>query len=297
MTVRYLIFASFAFAMQLTAGEVLAQMTVSPNPEPNFEARMAATGGAEDADIEFAALETLEEADAALINGVPADPEVFPAVIRMTTGGTCTASIIGPATVLLAAHCVKDGAAIRFSADGTTVRGICDQAPGYRSGDKSHDWALCLLSRRVKGIAFETVNLGTPVGIGVDVLLSGYGCKEQGGKSIKKLLIGVSKTVGRPAGLSPEASTIYSKSEIESGGAVLCPGDSGGPVFRLIDGAVDGKRLVEGVNSRTTYDVGVSLFSAIGSEAGVAFVRRWTSENSQPICGLALSGSGTCQGD
>jgi V8-like Glu-specific endopeptidase len=39
----------------------------------------------------------------------------------MTTGGTCTASVVGPATVILAAHCVDHQAPITLVAGGRRV--------------------------------------------------------------------------------------------------------------------------------------------------------------------------------
>jgi Trypsin len=273
----------------LISGPAAAQLVFSPDPEPAFEQRM------EIPEVVLEPLEPIDDIDGSLINGLPAAPRDFAAVIRMTTGGTCTAAIIGPATVLLAAHCVDHGQQIRFKTGAGSVRGICDQTPGYRGGDKSQDWALCLLSNRVTGIIYETVNLGTSIGTGDEALLTGFGCRNEGGLAGQILLIGVSKIVTRPPSLRRETSTIYSHSNIDSGGAILCPGDSGGPMFRLIEGTTDGKRLLEGVNSRTTYSAGFSLFAATSSRNGKAFVTDWAEANNQTICGLNLSGA-MCKG-
>jgi hypothetical protein len=267
-----------------------AQIAISQDEVEAFAPRLSG------AEIEFAPLEPVSESDAALINGVPADPNDFPAILRMTTGGTCTASLIGPSTVLLAAHCHRHGDFIRFRVAGHSVRGVCDQAPGYRGGDPSQDWSLCLLSRQVTGIPYETVQTGTPIGTGRDVLLTGYGCRHEDGPAGSVLLIGVSVTAPRPPQLRRESSTIYALSDIDSGGAILCSGDSGGPMFRLIDGTTDGRRVIEGVNSRTTYSFGYSLFSAMGSPSGVAFLTDWANHNDQAICGLNLFGSSQCKG-
>lgn len=273
----------------ILSGPATAQLLFSPEAEPAFEQRM------DTSEVVLEPLEPIEDIDGSLINGLPAAPRDFAAVIRMTTGGTCTAAIIGPAAVLLAAHCVDHGQQIRFKSAGGSVRGICDQTPGYRGGDKSQDWALCLLSNRVTGIPYETVNLGTPIGAGTEALLTGFGCRNQGGRAGQVLLIGVSKIVARPPNLRRETSTIYSHSTIDSGGAILCPGDSGGPMFRLLEGTTDGKRLLEGVNSRTTYSVGFSLFAATSSRNGKAFIADWAEANNQTICGLNLSGA-MCKG-
>jgi hypothetical protein len=71
-----------------------------------------------------------------LINGALVDPKFFPTVFQMTTGGTCTATLVGEATLLLAAHCVADRALIKFALANREIRGICERARGYNPPDK-----------------------------------------------------------------------------------------------------------------------------------------------------------------
>jgi hypothetical protein len=222
-----------------------------------------------------------------LINGVPADPRFFPTVYRMTTGGTCTATLIGEAALLTAAHCVPNGALIQFVLGARTIRGLCEQARGYHPQlNRSEDWALCLLEFPVLGINYETIASSVP-STGKRVLLSGYGCTQQGGPLDGKLRIGSSETVdAQSGGFPPETSTIYTKSSIDVGGAVLCPGDSGGPLFMVSGNSLNDARTLIGVNSRTTFQFGFSLFAATGSVAGRQFFKDWSERHGQKICGI-----------
>ena len=190
-------------------------------------------GADEGQEIEFSQLpEEPAASDMLLINGVPVDRWHFPTVFRMTTGGTCTATLIGEAAMLTAAHCVPHGSIIRFVLGQRQVRGACEQARGYHpQRNQSEDWALCLLEFPVTNIKYETVATSVPP-LGQRVVLTGYGCIVQGGSLDGKLRAGVSDVVdGTSLGFGRETSTVYTRSNIAAGGAVLCPGDSGGPLF------------------------------------------------------------------
>ncbi|MEM8561035.1 MAG: S1 family peptidase, partial [Pseudomonadota bacterium] len=174
-----------------------------------------------------------------LINGRVVDRRIFPAILRMTTGGTCTATLVGPSTVLLAAHCIDyHYARVEFVFGDQEVVGICEHAPGWGGRDESHDWALCLLQREVSGLAYESVDVYNDVEVGSIVMLTGYGCTTPGGPLDNLLRIGTSKVVERPEvdWLPLESSTIYAESNLADGEAVLCPGDSGGPAFIVSGG-------------------------------------------------------------
>jgi len=205
----------------------------------------------------------------------------------MTTGGTCTAALVGEAALLTAAHCVPNGAVIRFVVGARETRGVCERAPGYHPDtNESEDWALCLLEFPIIGIKYETISASVPP-VGTRVVLTGYGCTEKGGSSDRRLRWGISDTADRPRdGFPDEASTIYTESSINMGGAILCPGDSGGPLFVVAGNSFNDARTLEGVNSRTTFQRGVSLFAATGSAAGRQFFNGWAERHSQLICGV-----------
>ncbi|MDX0974132.1 S1 family peptidase [Sinorhizobium medicae] len=222
-----------------------------------------------------------------LINGTVADRRKFPAIVRMTTGGTCTASIVGPAAILIAAHCVDNPARISFVSGTRRVVGICQHAPGYLSIDKSQDWAMCLLRNELSGFPYESVDIDTMPTPGDQLVLTGYGCTQRDGPLDGLLRVGFSMVVSRPAGFREETSTIYTSSDLSEGEAVLCPGDSGGPIFRFSGGLNDSRKIV-GVNSRTTFERGVSLFSATASVAGADFLKTWAALHNQKVCGVNL---------
>lgn len=222
-----------------------------------------------------------------LINGTPVDPKLFPAVLRMTTGGTCTASLIGPATVILAAHCVDDGDLISFKFGAGSVRGICEHAPGYDMTTHEQDWALCLLDKKVTGIVYERVDIEEVPKKGTTVALTGFGCTKEGGPSAGKLLLGIGNIAHTPPDWEEENAAIYVHSNVAAGGPVLCPGDSGGPLF-ITGENLAGPRRIVGINSRTTYEYGVSIFAAVASVEGRAFIERFAAEHSQSLCGVNM---------
>ncbi|WP_133511172.1 S1 family peptidase [Candidatus Thiosymbion oneisti] len=235
-----------------------------------------------------------EDVGTELINGTVVGSRYFPTVFRMTTGGTCTGTLVGEATLLVAAHCVENGARIRFVLKSKRIRGICKHAPGYSEENPSEDWALCLLEYPVTGIKYERVDVSRTPEIDTKVKLMGYGCTERDGPLDGKLRIGNSKVVSKPSRsdrceyrFPNETSTIYTKSDVAKGEAVICPGDSGGPLFVFRGNSANDARDLVGVNSRTTFEkCGVSLFAAVGSEKGKAFFKRWAKRHGQKICGV-----------
>ncbi|AUQ49039.1 Trypsin-like protease precursor [Phaeobacter inhibens] len=265
----------------LATEDAAAELTFGDDPIPEF----AALAAEEDITLELLPEDGDDDVDQLLINGMVVSSKNFPGVLRMTTGGTCTAALIGPATVLFAAHCLGNNVRINFRAAGTTVRGICQKAPGYNPTTHHQDWALCLLERPASGIIFETVDVDAKPGPGERLMLSGFGCTFEDGPLDGRLRVGFSDVVNRPSGFRREPSAIFTHSAINAGEAVLCPGDSGGPLFRTGD-AIDSARQIVGVNSRTTYSHGVSIFSATASPEGAAFIRGWSEVNNQEICGV-----------
>lgn len=266
-----------------SAGVASAQIIISDEVVPEFAA-LEATG-------EFV-LEQLPEdpeggVNQSLINGQVVNRADFPAVLRMTTGGTCTAAVVGPATILFAAHCLLGGDRISFTTGSRTVRGRCTVAPGFNPSNLSNDWALCLLENSVGNITFETIDVAAKPGTGDMVLLTGYGCTQPGGSVDGRLRAGFSDIVPRPAQLAAAEGAIYTRASVSQGEVMLCPGDSGGPLFR--SGAdLSGSRQIVAVNSGVKFELGVSAFAATASATGAAFVRGWAQANNQKICGVNL---------
>ena len=271
----------FFFAIASIGEPLSAQkLTLSEDVNPTFTA-LEMNPGAE-------VVELAVDADGAtteLINGQLMSRKHFPAILKMKSGGLCTASLVGPSTILLAAHCVDHNSRIRFTlSNGKSVRAICQQAPGYRTGKADEDWALCLLRRAVSGILFETLDLKKLPKPKSRVILSGFGCDEKGKPSDGRLRVGVSRVTKsiRPS----EKSTLFARSDFENNEAILCPGDSGGPAFVFSTSSVADARRLIGVNSRTTYEYGMNFISAVASLAGKTFITEWADAHAQEICGL-----------
>lgn len=236
-----------------------------------------------------------QDAGTELINGTIVDATFFPGVVRPVTDiGACTGSLLGPATLLIAAHCFSsDVSLISFAAAGRTSRALCEVAPGFDS-NRSDDWALCILEHRITGLTYETVNMTSVPGPGTEIMLTGYGCTaENQAPARRPLKAGMSKIIARSTA-GGDRSYIFSKSDREAGEAILCPGDSGGPVFRLLGNTVSDRREIVAVNSRSNISLGLGLLSATASPAGVAFFRDWSARNEQTICGLNPAAGQRC---
>jgi hypothetical protein len=205
----------------------------------------------------------------------------------------CSATLIGPTTLLLAAHCVGNGqlAAIEFREK--TLSGRCTHADEYQDGrgDLSADYALCKLSEAAGGITYETVNRDpNKLVLNNKLLLTGFGCtalppKAGGppsGGNDGKFRIGPARIAKIP-GMDPkELNTITTQDTV-----VVCPGDSGGGSY--IQG-VDGTRVLASVNSRTWFKNGESLLSSVTTQVAFKFFDKWLSANSdQKICGINFS--------
>src|SRR5690606_21746095 len=101
---------------------------------------------------------------------------------------------------------------------------------------------------------------------------------------------GFSDVVRQPTNFRPKPSAIFTFASIEAGDAVLCPGDSGRPLFRSgVD--TSGARQIVGANSRTTYSHGVSIFSVTASAERAGFLRSgWATRTTDTCVGSRVIG-------
>lgn len=213
----------------------------------------------------FLVIATLHAVNAwALINGRAA---AWPEVVRLQADGekVCTGTIIGPRTVVSAAHCATaDSPFFIYNGEKYEVRYL--KSGGEEQG---HDVALALTDRSIKGAIFA--RLGQGLKHGVKVLMAGFGCTARGGKP-SDLHAGENKVIGLDEDHVLAASP---------GGSVLCEGDSGGPVF-LTDGV---KRWLVGVNSLSDISK-INVNVRLDSRLSRAFLRTAVRLNHLEISGF-----------
>jgi hypothetical protein len=180
------------------------------------------------------------------------DFKLFPEIhVARISGSLCTASVVGPRTVLLAAHCVYERRKIRVSG----LSAECEISSAYDPAKKygrSADYALCATSEDIRSSVYGTVTLeDDKIAPGRYLLLSGAGCTEWNERD-GKLRVGLARIVSTPNTATNDIVLDWEKVYFGGGeGAALCPGDSGGPAFYLPDVNKLQPRLIAGVNART----------------------------------------------
>lgn len=211
-----------------------------------------------------------------LIGGSPADPAKWPASVYASMGSSrCTATVVGEKVLLIASHCVSNGGTANFKAAGVQYSSKCTHHPEYR-GNSTADWAICAVSKKVEGIAYENMNTDeSRYRVGDELTLTGYGCVNPGGSGGNDGVyrVGSAPIQSLPKGKNYDITT--------KGSSALCYGDSGGPVFK-IEGT---KRWVVGVNSRGDISKW-SYLPAVAVPTAQAFFRDWAQTNNVKICGI-----------
>lgn len=189
-----------------------------------------------------------------LINGQPVDRADWLEVVRIGNQ-SCSATLVGKNCALTAGHCGRDGATSNVEIyRGPNVRCRVVQMPQYQNGS-NYDLSVLVLEDEVD-VPFATVGLEHQFANGQDVDIAGYGCTRPGGGAGNDGVLrwGESKVVGMTG---TDVVTQW-----RSGGAALCFGDSGGPMFA--DGSDVGKRVIIGINSKgnirdTNYNMRLDL--------------------------------------
>lgn len=206
-----------------------------------------------------------------LINGNPVDKAQYPHVIRIFAGGSsCTASVVGPRTILTAAHCADDGGTVQFqTVSGKKFSAKIKHAPGYPKEDLDLALGLSSVDIDVKPVSVRLERFEKK---GMTVNLIGYGCIKPGGG-------GGNDGILRAGDSKIAAGQGYDLVLKSDGGAALCYGDSGGPVF------YEGQQIA--VNSKgniedTSYVTRTTLPDAN------AFLKSWSGK----ICGVNLDCTG-----
>jgi len=206
-----------------------------------------------------------------LINGQKVKPTDYPAVIWF---GHCTGSLIGPRTVLTAAHCIDDDNDLKFSVNGVQYSATPTISPLYVQGD--HDLALGYVDKVVENVKYRHVQMERDARKDERLQLTGFGCTDPGGGG------------GGNDGTLRVGYAVLSSPYIRNYDLILkpfgtdksalCFGDSGGPVFRA-----DKKQIA--VNSKGNI-LDTSYVTRTDHPDSKSFFSDWAATHSAQICGL-----------
>lgn len=231
------------------------------------------------------------EPEPALIGGMIAKEGDFPSVIHISAGGSrCSAAVVGPRTILTAAHCVADKKNISpvsavFQVSTTVFQAECRHHPNYE-GNYSYDYALCKTSSPVNIKKYASIDHQF-VGLGKKVTLMGYGCVNPrdkygiGGDGWDGRLRYGYVRVEKPAGMSWEGGPYFET----RGATALCFGDSGGPAMRYMSDPKEENHFVIGVNSRADIRT-KSYISATFVKGFQDWAKDYAEAHKVEICGI-----------
>ena len=226
------------------------------------------------------------DAQVSVLNARKVNPKLYAASFY-SRDLTCTSSLVGPRTLLTAAHCIVPDETIVVHVSGRALSAVCTQAPAYRRDDNtSADYALCLIADEIRETPyFESINIDPELlSIGQEVLLTGFGCTRSGGggdASGTVYRVGEAKITKLPAASNNLVTT--------KGGAALCFGDSGGPAF-LQRGTDGGPRIQISVNA-TGNIRDVSGLASLSTAVAVSFLYEWSRRHEVTICGIHADAS------
>ncbi|MFZ5889607.1 MAG: trypsin-like serine protease [Myxococcota bacterium] len=215
-----------------------------------------------------ASSEHVSASDAPLVNGHVATESEYPSTVALIHDNVfCTAVKVGERHFLTAAHCMSNPQSITqisVTPDNNLLNFVnlsvvsVNNHPQWENctscaGDGSMsdfglrpDVSLIIVNETTPQIAAAVID-STAVAVGSSVTLTGYGCEHVEPAPPNRFKVGDSSTIS-PLDLDPAPtiplgySTTYGPAVV-SGSPALCPGDSGGPLFRT------GTNKVIGINA------------------------------------------------
>jgi hypothetical protein len=198
-------------------------------------------------------------------------------VFRDKAGDGCTATAVGPQAILTAAHCVESGTTGSLTVEGKKIGVTCDHNPDYPR-DISADFALCYPAVPIttSGMRFETLDDDTSrPRPGERVSLLGYGCQIAGG---------VDKSFGALFEGSAIVANIAPNGLVQTKGAALCYGDSGGGAFIWMN---QDKTIRHIFATNAVGDVSQNSWLApVAAQKFRTFANQWAAARATKICGI-----------
>jgi len=209
-----------------------------------------------------------------LINGKPVAAGTWEEVVYIrSSGGSCTATVVGPRVIITAAHCATTGSSVTFNHSGKKYTAKMTRSSLYPG--KDHDVSLGLLTEDIVSAKPKTIGGIASKGLGITLL--GYGCINEGGGGGNDGILRIGESV----------ITGFSGYDIVSSsppsGAALCFGDSGGPAF-IADKGEDGAVLI-GINSKGNIS-DTNYNTRLDSTESQSFLRTFATNNRVDICGI-----------
>ncbi|WP_437805855.1 trypsin-like serine protease [Sorangium sp. So ce1078] len=208
--------------------------------------------------------ELIDTSEDQLVNGHVATEAEYPSAVYL---GGCTGVKVGERHFLSAAHCFSNPGSVtqlNVTADNNTLNQVTltvvsvNNHPEYQNctscaGDNSMsdfglkpDVSLIIVNELTPQIPIAEID-PTPVQVGDPVTLTGFGCERIQPPPPPRFKVGDSVTVSPltfdPAATIPGGYNTTAGPVLVPGAPALCPGDSGGPLFRT------GTNQVVGINA------------------------------------------------
>ncbi len=241
-----------------------------------------------DGDIEFVSVSDAQTLPyfpgQPLIGGTEQKPEEYPANFYTAQGNSrCSATMIGDRVLLLAAHCVGNGATAKLTYKGQPYVGTCSHHPGYRN-NVTTDYAICMVDKSLPDMVHENILMDqSKLKVGMEITLTGFGCINPGGGggNDQKFRVGKAPITSMPSGSDNDIVT--------KGTSALCFGDSGSGAYYYEGDS----RWDVSVNSRG--DIRTTSYLSSFTPLFQTWAKTWAESKGLKICGMHADAK-SCRG-